>query len=293
MTNLVKANYSTRYPNLYVRKYTNKVFYNNLWHTDPILLESRGHVYTTEGKLVVNPFTKIFNRNENGTDININESVIAIEKINGFMACLTWIPEVNDVVVSTTGSLDSDYANMARDMLPYAIEHVRNTKNKSTLVFEIVHPNDPHIIKENIGAYLLGERMLADTEPYTTSAYSEHKYDYLASTLRVSRPNWYLGSFSSVLTNAANCKHEGFMAYGITSGTVLKLKSPYYLTLKAIARKKDILSLDKKRVDEEYYPLLDHLTALGTSFSSLPEQERLTYIRNYLENPNEKTNQPI
>lgn len=74
------------------------------------------------------------------------------------------------------------------------------------------------------------------------------------------------------------------MVYGLKSGTVLKLKSPYYLSLKAIARKADILSLNRSRVDEEYYPLLDHLKSIGDNFNTLTEQEKLTYIRNYLEN---------
>lgn len=291
--NLITTKQSTKYPQLYVKKYHHKVFYDNLWHTDPNLLESRGHVYTTEGKLVVNPFTKVFNYTENNTTIDLDERCLIVEKVNGFMASVTWVPEVNDVVVSTTGSLDSDYANMARDMLPFAIKYIAEAKTLSTYVFEIVHPNDPHIIKENIGAYLLGERSITDTDSYKTNVNLEREYDHIAPLMRVSRPAWHVSSFNTVLNKLSNCKHEGFMVYGLNSNIVLKLKSPYYLTLKAIARKKDILSLSKQRVDEEYYPLLDHLTALGTSFSSLPEQERLTYIRNYLENPNEKTNQLI
>lgn len=282
MTNLIQIKQSTTYPDLTVHKYKRKVFYNNLWHTDPRLLESRGHVYYGD-KLVVNPPTKVFNYGENGTTIDLNEDVVVVEKINGFLACATWVPEVNDVVVSTTGSLDSDYVQMARDMMLYAIEQIRQMETEYTYFFEICHPSDPHIIPENIGVYLLGRRHRVETEPYHSTPFTQDILDTLAKEIfRVSRPSWYQTKFNEVLDRVKSCKHEGYMVYGQTSKTTLKLKSPYYLTLKAIARKKDILSLNRKRVDEEYYPLLEHLISLGDSFNSMSEQNRLTYIRNYL-----------
>lgn len=76
--------------------------------------------------------------------------------------------------------------------------------------------------------------------------------------------------------------HKGFVVYGQTSRTTLKIKSPYYLTLKACARKKDILSLDKQRVDEEYYGLIDHLRGVSDQFNALDEQARLAYIVGYI-----------
>lgn len=282
--NLINIRESTRYPGLFVRKYNRKVFYDNLWHTDPNLVESRGHIVDSNGNLVVNPPTKVFNYLENNTTIDPNEECLVTDKINGFLACLTYNKTLDEVLVSTTGSLDSPFCDMARDYLPYAIEHVKITKDPYTKFFEICHHNDPHIIKENIGAYYLGERLLSDTAHYTTDIYSQSKYDYFASLMRVSRPDWFMCNFSQILKNIKTCKHEGYMVYGLKSGTVLKLKSPYYLALKAIARKSDIFSLDHSRVDEEYYPLLDHLKSIGDTFNTLTEQEKLTYIRNYLEN---------
>ena len=75
------------------------------------------------------------------------------------------------------------------------------------------------------------------------------------------------------------CRHEGFVCY--VNKQAVKIKSPYYLSLKAMARKSDILSLQKSRVDEEYYPLLAHLKEID-GFGVKPEQERLNYIRDYL-----------
>lgn len=282
--NLINTKKSTRYPGLFVRKYNRKVFYKNLWHTDPNLVESRGHVVDSNGNLVVNPPTKVFNYLENGTTIAHEEHCLCIDKINGFLACLTYNKDLDEVLVSTTGSLDSTFCDMARDYLSYAITAVHDLKLPTTFFFEIVHHDDPHIIKENIGAYLIGKRDLDSTSSYTTSYENEIALDHYANAFRVARPHWCLTWFSDILQGLKHIQHEGFMVYGLHSGTVLKLKSPYYLSLKAIARKSDILSLNHSRVDEEYYPLLDHIKSISEKFTTLTEQEKLTYIRNYLEN---------
>jgi hypothetical protein len=47
-----------------------------------------------------------------------------------------------------------------------------------------------------------------------------------------------------------------------------------------MARSKDILSLKKNRVDEEFYPLLDHLKQ-HPDFATFTEQQKLAHIRSY------------
>ena len=280
MTDLYTLKESPSYPGLFIRKYKRKVFYNNLWHKDPALLESRGHVFDFSGNLVVNAPTKVFNYLENGTTIDPSEECLIAHKINGFMACLTYSSELGDVIVSTTGSLDSIFAQRARDYLQYAIQYIKNSKQPVTYFFEICHHEDPHIIPENTGAYLLGGRLLSVRNPYCTSELDQEYLDKLAHSFRVARPLWYVATFAVALEAVKHVKHEGFMVYGLTSQTVLKLKSPYYLSLKAMARSKDILSLKKNRVDEEFYPLLDHLKQ-HPDFATFTEQQKLAHIRSY------------
>lgn len=43
------------------------------------------------------------------------------------------------------------------------------------------------------------------------------------------------------------------------------------------------MSLNKALVDEEYYELIEHLSAMKDEFNSMPEQDRLDYMRNFLE----------
>lgn len=281
---------STRYPGLFVRKYYKKVFWNNLWHTDSELLESRGHVFTKEGKLVVAPLTKIFNRHENCTDIPCDHMCLAIEKINGFMAAVTYVPEVDDVVISTTGSLDSDFVEYAREKISKEfIDEIRrmgklNGKWDVTYIFEIVHEDDPHIIPETEGAYLIGSRVIDTSTSYFSNAMDESELDQLADQFNLLRPMWFVDRFSTIVDAAAVVKHEGFVVYDQDEfGKALKIKSPYYLSSKAIARCKDIFTLDKRRVDEEFYPLLNHIknNVNLVWWCGLDKQAKLEFIREW------------
>ena len=287
MSDLIQKRESKRYPGLFVKKYSRKVFYDALWNTDPALMEARGHVEDKLGNIVIRPFTKIFNRGENDTDIDRNEDVLAIRKINGFMAAATYVPYVGSVVVSTTGSLDSDFIGYAETYITPEVKRAifnlfHEMKKPVTFLFEICHPDDPHIVAENAGAYLIGMREVDNDLPYFSSSVDEVMLDSIAGQLKVFRPTWKHTRFSDVVKAAAECKHEGYVVYGQTSRTALKIKSPYYLTLKACARKKDIESLDKQRVDEEFYDLIAHLKTLGPAFNEMEEQARLEYMVNWL-----------
>ena len=55
------------------------------------------------------------------------------------------------MIVSTTGTLDSNYVEMAKELL--SITENNRLKGNYTLVYEIYHPEDPHIIQEELGVY--------------------------------------------------------------------------------------------------------------------------------------------
>lgn len=282
MSNLVQKKQSKKYPDLTVHKYHKKVFYKNLWKNSEELLESRGHVYDSEGNLVINPFTKIFNYGENGTTIEDDEKCVVVEKINGFMACATNI-RGKGVIVSTTGSLDSPHVDMAKEMMPFVLESLELNGPGATYIFEIVHPDDPHIIQENVGVYLLGVRHVSNTGSYFSWESNEILLDRTAKVLRVSRPFWWNNiSFKRAKQYVQASRMEGYVVYGQQSRTVLKLKSPYYLTKKMAARREDITTLQKERVDEEYYPLIEHLKTIKDKFNQMDEQERLRYMERWI-----------
>lgn len=280
----VKWRSSERYPDLVVAKYSKEVFFKNLF--DETLEEARGHVYDkVTGERVVNSFTKIYNFMERNTFIGRDVPVLAVEKINGFMAAATYVPKYDEVIISTTGSLDSDFVEYARQVIPQsALDFIRNSVagNRSTFIFEIVHPDDPHIIPEKVGAYLLGARYIKSDTPYSTSENKELALDQCAVKMGVMRPPWRSDIlFSDAVRLSKEAKHEGYVIYSEQQS--LKIKSPYYLIQKLIARKKDILTLDKSKVDEEYFPLLDYV-ANYPQFNEIDEQGRLAIMRNFLEN---------
>lgn len=289
MAELIQRRESKRYPGLFVKKYSRKVFYDALWNESEELLEARGHVEDAEGNIVIRPFTKIFNHGENNTDIDIDEMVVAVNKVNGFMAAATYVPSVGEVIVSTTGSLDSPFVTFAEEYIDAQVKNwIREEYERSgrsvTYMFEICHPSDPHIVKEVPGAYLIGNRYVDIPDAYWSDGDVEFSLDYAAGQMGVRRPSWNVLRFGTVVEWAKQCKHEGYVVYGQESRTALKIKSPYYLILKLIARKKDVMSLDKKRCDEEFYNLIDHIQNTSEIFGLLTEQERLEYMISFLEN---------
>lgn len=291
---LAQMKESTRYPGLFVLKYKRNVFYDNLW--DDSLVEMRGRVVDANGATVINPFTKIFNRGENNTDIDRDELVLSIDKINGFMAGVTYVPSLDEVIVSTTGSLDSDFVTLAEKHLHHIKDKVRKayklTGSVYTWLFEIVDESDPHIIKEKPGAYLIGGRR-RDEKTYVTSALFEESLDALAVEWCVYRPTWSVCRFSDVVNEVKGYNREGVVVYGLTSGTALKIKSPFYLVSKFLGRvgasRLDALLNDKQRFiqtmkDEEFLPLIDFLIMFKETFLRLDEQGRIEFIQTFLSN---------
>jgi len=259
---------------LTVYKYSRKVFYDALWNEDPLLLEARGMVLDAEGNKVIWPFTKVFNHHENGTELPLDTSVIAPRKVNGFMAACRMYK--GELIVSTTGTLDSDYAAMARKHIealtaPY---YVRDYAEDFTLLFEICDASDPHIVEEEVGAYLIGARyMQRDGYEQYGQMCTESCLDGMASAIGAKRPAMFYGKFYQLLDMLKTCKHEGYMVrllYG--EETVMKLKSPHYLTKKFLMRmgknkveymydyKEDFL----RSIDEEFYTVVHYITDVFT-----------------------------
>lgn len=270
---------------LYVLKYKNKVFYDNLW--TPELLECRGTVVDADFNIIQRPFTKIYNLHENGTQIPREEIVIASRKINGFMCAVT---EYNgELLISTTGSCDSQFVGYASEIInSTAISKLIGSEyfGKYTWLFEVVHPNDPHIIKDDIGLYLLASREKAWGA--SECFHRQDELDCIAHIMECKRPEWYRAEFGHIQEWTKKCKHEGFVCYGLD--TTLKMKSPYYLVAKFLARIRgeklnDIININpeylKQKIDEEFYPLIDNIVRWRDMFTVLTEQERITFIEEF------------
>lgn len=277
-----------RYENgLSVFKYARKVFYDALWNTDPLLLEARGIVLDDAGNKVIWPFTKVFNYGENnaGLDLELTTPVIAPRKVNGFMAaCRYWNGEL---IVSTTGSLDSDFAALARTHLE-KLEY-REMDSELTYIFEICDPSDPHIVEEVEGAWLIGARSM-NTGSMMTEAWLDTESHYLKAL----RPETFRGTFGELWEMVKECKHEGWMVIrASTRETVCKIKSPHYLSKKFLMRmghkkvtqmftnKEEFL----KTLDEEFYDIVHYITRWWDEekWKATSEGDRRAVIEKYFE----------
>lgn len=294
-SNLVQIKKSESYPDLYVLKYKKKVFFNSLWNR--YLEKCRGLVVDKDFNIVVHPFDKIYNYGieKDAPVLDDKEHVLAIKKYNGFMASACKYKD--DIVVSTTGSLDSDYAKLAREMILKALP-VKNFIPNTTFMFEICHSSDPHIIPEKEGVYFLGQRENGYNDKITHSRTisvmvnsemdwkNDTEFDREYNMLGLNIPVPTYTTVGELKDRVKNVKHEGYVAY-TKDGDSFKIKSPYYLVNKLFARKQNIDSLlngDKSKIDEEYYPLLEHIKNNKETFSLLSEQDRLQFTRSFLEN---------
>jgi hypothetical protein len=264
-----------------VVKYARKCFYDGIWNE--YLEKCRGLVVDKEFNIVVHPFDKIYNYRieQQCPKFSLDETVTAFRKINGFMVSMTWY---NDrLLISTTGSLDSTYVKMVEDMIK---DNRKNFENHCrlyqdyTFLFECCHLDDPHIIPEELGLYLLGWREKNLDSKLEYDVYLLNSYRFYLNTNLV---EYYSKTLSELVWMSKNVKNEGFVFY-TEDGRAAKIKSPYYLVKKFLARCKNtnkILAKDaKQRYPEEFYGIIDAVRADIDNFTLLSEQERLCYIRN-------------
>jgi len=270
---------------IYVLKYKKKVFYDNLW--DKYIAECRGSIVDRDFNLVAYPFTKIYNYGiEKSAPVLADDvHVTAYRKVNGFMVACTWYRD--DVLISTTGSTDSPYVVMAREMIGDNMDRYRATCKQyegNTFMFECVHPSDPHIVPEQPGMYLLGMRKNEWCSPIEANAAIMM---LLQNAFRTRIVQSFYTSMGQLLQEVKTVKHEGFVFYTDEGNVSSKIKSPYYLTAKWVARNprtdKLLTQQFREQIDEEYYPLLDHIRNNIDTYTVMDEQARLAWVRNYLE----------
>ena len=287
----VKMRESAAYPGLYVLKYSKQVFYKNSW--DNFLEECRGAVVDENFNLIAYPFKKIYNFGieSRAPKIGFDTKVTAFRKVNGFMASVTWYN--GDLLISTTGSLDSEYVEMVKQLIrqkynyqDWCLVFSRNDLSGMTFMFECCHVDDPHIVPEKEGMYLLGyrENVWGSRVQHDSFILRE-----LAQELGCYTPECTVINMGRVQEMVKECRHEGYVVY-TDDGVSTKIKSPYYLVNKWVARTPrtdklvDLKNDVKRSIDEEYHGLIDHIRENIVEYTAMTEQQRLEWVRNYMEN---------
>lgn len=263
-------------------KYARKVFYDNLWEKHPNTMECRGHTYCMKtGTLVLAAPRKSFNYLENGwwKDVKDDETVTVYKKVNGFMATVS--VHNDEIVIGTTGTTTSDYAKMAREMLEKDKIFGRCLTEETwftegcTELFEIVHPDDPHIVEEKIGVHFLGVRYNFNGEFYPSDS-------QLVGVM----------TFKAAKMLAYHDRGEGFMVYRSNDGdhkSPCKLKTPYYLGKKALMRVTEknydkilVNGVKTGRIDRRWERVVDYIDFMYCNrWIGFSEQERRSVIEEY------------
>ena len=275
---------------IYVLKYKNRCFYDSIWNE--YIAECRGTIIDADYNIVSYPFTKIHNYGiEKEAPILADDTkVTAFRKVNGFMASVT--VHNGSLLVSTTGSTENDYVEYAKEMMAthaplvdWLIVLGTEDCQDLTFMFECVHPADPHIVPEKPGMYLLGYRekvwdSKVGHDPFVLIDMAAMLNCYTAESITT--------NMARVKELAKECRHEGYVAY-TDDGVSFKIKSPFYLTNKWVARNPrtdklvDLNKDIKHNIDEEYHNLIDHIRANIVEYTAMSEQERLSWVRNYME----------
>lgn len=306
--NLVSVNYDEE-NFLQIFKYKKDVFFNKKWEQFNNLLGCRGIVFDFAGNLVQYPFDKIFNYgepNEKGeltaTNLDLNKNYIAVEKLNGFFGAITKHPFKNDLLCTTTGSLDSPFVEYIKELVREKKHYSNLMKlvNKTpdvTYMFEVIHKDDPHIVKYNedqFDIYLIGARKKVEGSPL----YTEQELDLIGKEYNLKRPVWVTLKLSSILEQLKTVEHEGFMIRDIESGeTLFKGKSDYYLSVKFLSRLSDNKIKHmynnpdnfKKSIEEEGFVLVDYILNRYTKeeFLEFDDEKRKEAVKKAISDINE------
>ncbi len=278
-------------------KYTSKAFFTpSAWDNYPELRLARGIVVGLHGNPVSQPFPRTFNYLERDTKLPHDTDVIAVEKLNGFLVSTFLHPyDANQVVVTCSGSFQGDYVEYAKSLLYKNSLYGRvlawlKDHPDTTLLWEAIHPEDPHIIQygpDDYGLHLIGAGILGK------GFEREEGLDAIATTLQTPRPSWFPCTFGDAISKSHHVEHEGFMIRLATDGTfALKLKSPYYLRTKFLARmtpkKAKFMYAQpqkfKQELDEAFWPLVDTVTSQVTQDTWLTwtDIERRDFIQNWM-----------
>ena len=131
--------------------------------------------------------------------------------------------------------------------------------------------------------YLIGYRLKEWDSPVKLDSHALAVFGIQFGCLPVIGARTTVGDLLKVVKNV---RHEGFVFY-TEDGVAAKIKSPYYLTSKWVARnpRTDKLMSDqiKQQIDEEYYPLVDKIRANIVEYTEMDEQARLAWVREALE----------
>lgn len=209
---------------LYLLYYTDKCSFEHHW-TD-LTMMCRGLITDLDWNIIQRPFKKFFNYEElqDKSVIPDSDNFVAYEKIDGSLGILYWIGD--EPYITTKGSWTSEQGKHATELIQknwYYRYWLENVDRSKTYLFEIVYPEDKHIVDygDLDTLFLIG---IIDTET--------GKDIPLLSTTGFDRVKEYktgLNDWKKLRQHFSGVNREGFVVLWPDYGFRLKLKYESYL----------------------------------------------------------------
>lgn len=293
-----------------IYKYSKKVHFDRLWLTNPWIKKARGIVLDSAGNIISHPFDKLYNFGEYdaGKHLPLDTKVQKIEKMNGYLANISMHPFRNEIFATSQGSMakDAPFVKLIYDFITPEVEKKLLDffrKNPVTLMFENIHPDDPHIIeynKEDFGLWLIGVRGLNLND----KIYQEQEVDKIAKELGFKRPKWSVDTLGNVINEMKTNQTEGYMIRLEDGTPVMKMKTDYYLVTKFVGRignnmtefmYRDPEGFKEKKMDEEFYPIVDQIVARISQddFTNMDRIARVAFVREIVNDVRDKAKQEL
>lgn len=229
----------TQKDNLLLVKYSQCIF-NTGFHNLAKLC--RGKVIDLTAKKIVSyPFDKFFNLNEVGETsqtiveklIKEAKTIVATDKKDGSLIAVTKLDN-GEILINTNGSFDNTQIDLAKKMLKTKYsDFYKNIKSGKTFVFEIISPEDTHIINYN-GMECMFLLAIRDLKTYKLIPYNE-MIEFAKENKLVYTEAYEFTSLSSFVKEAENEyeNREGwvFRLIGEKFDFMFKLKFKEYFLL--------------------------------------------------------------
>lgn len=240
-----------------------KVDKEDLWGTDARLKECKGLVTNMQGTVMAMPFQRLPRFEDIAEFQSTFEPVIAVEKLDGFLASVFWVNSLRIIMVN--GEISGKYVDMAKEYIDkiFPVGTLPRFIHATTM-FEICHPDDSRVVVEEPGIFLIGQRWHGGNGFIS----SEKSLDLIAKMLSVRRPPWMGMRLNQAIQMAKRCRHEGYIIRNFKTGDpICTLQSPYYHGKKFLLEMGmgDVTSMYtnpdafKKKILPEFHGFMYHL----------------------------------
>lgn len=254
---------------LVIYNYTSAAQFSRRWND--VTMQCRGLVADLEGNIISRPFKKFFNYGEGEKNTPpLTSNVIVTDKVDGSLGVA--VSYNDDVFIATRGSFTSPQAIHATEWLKSNYPDWKPVPGY-TYLFEVIYPENRIVVnyQDSDELILLGtvDNEIGSYAPATTKITSFWPGKY------AQKFNYKF--FGQVLKSENRKNVEGFVAYFLDTGKMLKVKQADYVQLHKV-----VTNLSEQRIWEA---LRD-----GTfdNFLEIIPDEYMPWVKQVCENLNNK-----